>query len=267
MVKVVKKKKASEDSAPKAGLSTREKMLARKKALEQGGNSNGINYIKPGTIRVRILPPPQDAEIGCEITQFYLKKGENPILSPATFDEPCPILEKYKELKNSDDEDDMALAKNLQPKRRYILAVSIYKDLKGKEIDPSQVGVMLQIPKTVYQDIIDLYLDEEEWGDMTDIKNGYDIKIKKEGSGQMDTTYSVTPCSKTPIDKKFVKEVDLEQEIRKLIKPYDEIEKELNKFLSGDLSSSKLDDEEEEEEEAPKKKVVKKVVRKKVETE
>lgn len=259
MVKVVKKKKASEDSAPKAGLSTREKMLARKKALEQGGNSNGINYIKPGTIRVRILPPPQDAEIGCEITQFYLKKGENPILSPATFDEPCPILEKYKELKNSDDEDDMALAKNLQPKRRYILAVSIYKDLKGKEIDPSQVGVMLQIPKTVYQDIIDLYLDEEEWGDMTDIKNGYDIKIKKEGSGQMDTTYSVTPCSKTPIDKKFVKEVDLEQEIRKLIKPYDEIEKELNKFLSGDLSSSKLDDEEEEEEEAPKKKVVKKV--------
>lgn len=260
MVKVVKKKKASEDSAPKAGLSTREKMLARKKALESGGNNNGITYIKPGTIRVRILPPPQDAEIGCEITQFYLKKGENPILSPATFDEPCPILEKYKELKNSDDEDDMALAKNLQPKRRYILAVSIYKDLKGKEIDPSQVGVMLQIPKTVYQDIIDLYLDEEEWGDMTDIKNGYDIKIKKEGSGQMDTTYSVTPCSKTPIDKKFVKEVDLEQEIRKLIKPYDEIEKELNKFLSGDLSSSKLDDEEEEEEEeAPKKKVVKKV--------
>ena len=44
-----KKKKVSSD-----GLSTKEKMLARKKQLESKGNGNGLVFPKEGTLRMRI---------------------------------------------------------------------------------------------------------------------------------------------------------------------------------------------------------------------
>ena len=62
-----KKKKVSLD-----GLSTKEKMLARKKQLESKGNGNGLVFPKEGTLRMRIKSPGDDQELGIEIVQFYL---------------------------------------------------------------------------------------------------------------------------------------------------------------------------------------------------
>lgn len=101
-----KKKKVSSD-----GLSTKEKMLARKKQLESKGNGNGLVFPKEGTLRMRIKSPGDDQELGIEIVQFYLGGNLGGVISPATFDEPCPFMEKYQELKNSKDEDDKELAK------------------------------------------------------------------------------------------------------------------------------------------------------------
>ena len=61
------KKKVSSD-----GLSTKEKMLARKKQLESKGNGNGLVFPKEGTLRMRIKSPGDDQELGIEIVQFYL---------------------------------------------------------------------------------------------------------------------------------------------------------------------------------------------------
>ena len=112
-------------------------------------------------------------------------------------------MEKYLELKESKDEDDKLLAKKLVPKRKYVIAVVAYKDEKGKEVDEQNIDKPMLIPKQAYQDIIDLYLDEDEWGDMTSIKNGYDLKLTRSGKGQMDTTYTISPCQKKPLDKKM----------------------------------------------------------------
>lgn len=112
-------------------------------------------------------------------------------------------MEKFQELKNSDDPDDKALASKLVPKRKYLIGVIGYKDTKGKEIDPDRVDKPMMVPRSVYQDIIDLYLDEEDWGDMTDPIEGYDVKITRTGSGKNDTSYSVSPCQKTKLDKKY----------------------------------------------------------------
>lgn len=158
-------------------MTTREKMLARKKDLEKRSGGGGIIYPKEGTTRVRIKSRGADEELGIEIIQFYLGPKEGGIISPATFDEPCPFMEKFQELKNSDDPDDKALASKLVPKRKYLIGVLGYKDTKGKEIDPDRVDKPMMVPRSVYQDIIDLYLDEEDWGDMTDPVEGYDIKI------------------------------------------------------------------------------------------
>ena len=125
MIEDKKKKKVSSE-----GLSTKEKMLARKKQLESKGNGSGLVYPKEGTLRMRIKSPGDDQELGIEIIQFYLGGNLGGVISPATFDEPCPFMEKYQELKNSKDEDDKELAKNLVPRRRYVIGGIIYSDEK-----------------------------------------------------------------------------------------------------------------------------------------
>lgn len=227
-MKPIKKKSTS-------SMSTRERMLQRKKQLSERGSGSGIIYPKEGTLRVRLMNQGSDKELGLEIIQFYLGQKVGGIISPATFDEPCPFMEKYQELKASKDEADQELAKNLSPRRRYIIGGTCYKDEKGKEVDSDRVCKPILVPSSVYQDIIDLYLDEDDWGDMTDPKEGYDIKISRSGSGKMDTTYSVTACpGKKPLNPKYVKEMDLEEVIRGQMKTYDELEQMLNDYLNED---------------------------------
>lgn len=241
MVDFKKKKKLSS-----TGKTTREKMLERKKQLENRSKGGGLIYPKEGTLRVRIKSPGEDQELGIEVIQFYL--GEmGGIISPATFDEPCPFMEKYRELKESDDPDDKELAKRLVPRTRYIIGVIGYKDEKGKEIDPDMVNKGCLIPSSVYQDIVDLYLDEDEWGDMTDDIEGFDIKITRSGKGKTDTKYTTSPCQKKSLDKKYRGTIDLEKIVRDNILSYEELEDKLKKFLNESP-------EEDDEEERPKKK-------------
>lgn len=243
VVKVKKKVKTS------STMSTRERMLKRKKELSERGKGSGIIFPKEGTMRVRLMSQGPDKEIGLEVIQFYLGKDKGGVISPATFDEPCPFMEKYLELKESDDPDDKELAGKLSPRRRYIVGGTCYKDEKGKEIDPDRICKPILVPRQVYQDIIDLYLDEDDWGDMTDVENGYDIKITRTGKGMKDTNYSVTACpGRKPLDKKYRKDMDLEEIIRKQIPDYSKLEESLNEFLNGPSDGD----------EKPSKKVLKK---------
>lgn len=237
------------------GTSTREKMLARKKQLESKGNGGGFIYPKEGTLRMRIKSPGDDQELGMELITFYLGGDMGSIISPATFDEPCPFMEKYKELRESSDDTDKELAKEkFIPRRKYVIGGVIYTDEKGKNLDYEGKDKAVQIPRSVYQDIIDLYLDEDEAGDMTDPVNGYDIKIIRTGSGKMDTTYSARACKPTKLDPKYRGNIDLEGMVRAQVKSYDELQEILAKYLN------ESSDEEEEEEvvEKPKKKKKKK---------
>jgi len=247
---IKKKKKASAEagssSKGKSGMTVREKMLARKKQLETKGGPLSMIYPKEGVTRLRLKSPGMDQEIAIEIIHFYLGGNLGSVISPATFDEPCPFMEKYKELKDSSDEDDKELAKKLVPKRKYILGGIQYKDEKGKEIDPERVDKGIMVGRGVYQDIIELFLDEDEWGDMTDPDEGYDIKINRTGKGKNDTEYTVSPCQNKAVDKKFRGYIDLEKIVRGQIPSYDELETTLNQFL-------KVSDDDDDEDEAPKK--------------
>lgn len=245
----------------RSSMSARDRMIQRKEELKKRGQGGGFNFIKEGVTRIRIKSPGEDQELGIEIIQFYLGKELGGIISPATFDEPCPFMEKHKELKESKDEEDNELAKKIIPRRRFVIGGVGYKDEKGKEIDPDRINQGWLVTRSIYEDIIDLYLDEDEWGDMTDATDGYDIKISRTGSGMTDTTYSCSPCQKKRLPKEYQGEIDLEGIVRSQIKSYDELERMLGSFLN-------LDDEEEDEEEVrPKKKkktTVKKTSKKKV---
>lgn len=241
MIKDKKKKKVSSE-----GLSTKEKMLARKKQLEFKGNGSGLVYPKEGTLRMRIKSPGDGQELAIEIIQFYLGGNLGGVISPATFDEPCPFMEKYQELKDSKDEDDKELAKNLVPRRRYVIGGIIYSDEKGSKVDYEGKDKGVLVPRSVYQDIIDLYLDEDEAGDMTDPKTGYDIKIIRSGSGKLDTTYSARACKPTKLDKKYQGIIDLDGIVRSQIKPYDELEDLLSQYLNEDHGDDDDDDKSKE---------------------
>lgn len=246
---MIKDKDKKKKKLSSSGMTTKDKMLARKKQLESKGNGSGLVFPKEGTLRMRIKSPGDDQELGIELIQFYLNKDLGGVISPATFDEPCPFMEKYQELKNSKDPDDQELAKMLVPRRKYVVGGIVYSDEKGTKVDYEGKDKGVLIPRSVYQDIIDLYLDEDEAGDMTDPRTGYDIKIIRSGSGKNDTTYSARACKPTKLDKKYSGNVDLESIVRSQIKDYDELEEILASFLKEGRDS----DEEDEKPEKKKK--------------
>lgn len=214
-------------------------MLKKRKALKESGSGNIIFIKADSTLRVRVLPVGDENDFVKEVTQFYLGNTIKGVFSPSTFGEPCAILEAYHELKDGDD-DEKDLAKQLIPKTKYLMPVLLYDDAKGTKINTEKSGRLIQLTKGLYQDILDLYLDEDEWGDMTDPKNGYDIKLGRTGSGMTDTEYTVQPCKNTQLDKAWRKQVDLDAMVRSIIPTYEETVEKRDEFLG--LESTPLDD-------------------------
>lgn len=219
----------------------RKKLEKRKAELAKGSGEYKTIILKSGTTRLRLLPVGPDEDFAQEVTQFFINGSS--VVSPATFGEPCAIMEMYNELKSSDNESDQELAAEFKPTRRYYAPAIAYTDDKGTEIDGSPKLVIL--PASVYNSLIDLMLDDEN-GDFTDPKEGYDIKIKKEGQGKQGTTYSVLACKPTKLAKQYAKEIfDPEEMTRALVLSYDETKAAINSHLN-------LSDDDEDE--APKKK-------------
>jgi len=243
----------------------KERLREKKDELKSRGELGSIIFVKDGeTRRIRILPTGEENDFIIEVDQFYLGSDIKGVISPATFNEPCAIMEAYEELKNSEDDDDKELASKFFPRKRYLAYCAFYKDKNGKELDEDLSPRFILLTSGLYQEIIDLYLDEDEWGDMTDPDNGYDLKISRSGKGKTDTEYTVNPCKPTSVPRKFKKKVyDIEAEVRKIIPSYEETEKYINKFLGLDA------EEEEEEESNPKRSSrtsggTKRVIKKKV---
>lgn len=228
--------------------SLKDRLKAKKSELASRGGKGSVEYLKDeGTYRIRILPMiDEEADFIEEVTSFYLGNDIGSVYSPDTFGEPCALMDAYQELKKSDDEEDNELAKSMSPRKAYLTPVVFYKDLKGKKVDTERSGKLLKISKGVYQQLIDLYLDDDEWGDLTDPKKGYDIKITRTGKGKFDTEYDAKPCKNSPIPKEFKKPVDLQAMIKEIIAPYDDTVEKRDQFLG--LGADDDDDD------APKKK-------------
>ena len=247
-----------------AKQSLKERLKAKQQELKSRAQSGAIVYQKPDTtIRIRILNMGEEEEFIKEVTQYYLGSEIKGVISPSTFGEPCAIAEGHDELKNSEDDSDRDIANKFSPKKRYLALCAFYKDLKGQDLDTENSPKFILLTTGSYQDILELYLDDDEWGDMTDPEEGYDLKIKRTGSGKMDTEYTVNPCRHTKAPKGFTKVYNLDEEVKKILPSYEETQRLINQYLG--IASS--DDDEEE----PKKKTTgrassgtKKVIKKKV---
>jgi len=236
-----------------AKKSLKERLKARRKQIEDRGNSGSIFFPKEGSTRFRVLPVGDDEEFGMEVLRPYFGKGINSFTSAATFGEECPVQEAHQIAKENGDSD---AAKKLTLKKKYFIPVIIYKDDRGKEVDKEQGVCLMQVTGGIYAEMIDNFLDPD-WGDFTDIKDGYDLSIKRTGSGMTDTKYTLTPKKNTPTPKGYTKVVDLEAMVRKTTVEYSVAEEKLAEFLEAegiDLDGG---------EPAPKKKSKKKKAKKK----
>ena len=211
------------------------KLKSRKKKLQEAQSGGTMLFIKADTtVRVRPLPVDENEEFGLEIITCYLGPEIKGVLSPSTFGLPCALNEKYQKLKASKDPDDQELAKGaLKPKKKYVVPVIKYKDLKGTKVDEQSGVKLLQLANSAYQKMVDYSLDAEA-GDFTDPKEGYDLKVSRTGSGQFDTEYGVINCKPTPLHKKFNKIYDIKELLMKEMPTYEETKEKLAQFMGGD---------------------------------
>lgn len=231
------KVKQKESSKSGKKLSLKDRMKADRARLKEGAGNNNMIYIKDGTLRVRILNVGEENQWYVEVIQFYLP-GIKGVFSPATFGEKCALMQWYEDMKTSKDEDDKALLAKIGLSRKYLVPVVVYSDDKGLKIDDSKSGKLLQLTKGLLIETMDYFLDEE-WGDFTDVTNGYDIKYSREGKGKNDTTYSSAPCKPSKLQKPWGrKPIALEEMVKKEMPTYEQTKEYLAKFLSGDFDSA-----------------------------
>jgi hypothetical protein len=147
------------------------KMKAKLDALEgKGGGKNNNVFWKPevGTHNIRILP----AEDGDPVKElhFHYNVDRGGVMCPKrNFGDACPICEFATSLFREGTPDSQDQAKKLFVTQRYY-APSV---IRGQE---ERGPVLWSFPKSAYKAIIETILDED-YGDVTDPKKGFDLKV------------------------------------------------------------------------------------------
>ena len=216
-------------------MSLKEKLAAKRQDIKD--KSKGYQYFvaKEGTSRFRILPTgDEEKDWSIEATTFYLGQELGLVISPHTFGEKCALMKAHTELMNSKDEKDRAIGKRLKPTKKFFMAAVKYKDEKGGEIDMEAGVKLLMLTPGITGELIELYLDENEAGDFTDVENGYDIKISRTGKTKMDTEYTLRACKPTPLrNKKLAKQsYDPEAMLKEIMPDYKATKAKLEQYLN-----------------------------------
>jgi hypothetical protein len=213
------------------GQSLKERLAAKKEKIKKGGGSFKYFVIKEGKTRFRHLPVGEEKDWSIEATTFFLGRDLGLVVSPFTFGGKCALKAKYDELSSSKDPDDRELAKRIKPGRKFFSPVGKYKDEKGKEPDEEAGVKLLLLTPGCVNELIDLFLDEE-FGDFTDPKSGYDIKYQRTGKGKNDTEYSVIRCDKSKLPACWKGTYDPEAMLKELVPSYKDTKALLEQFLS-----------------------------------
>jgi hypothetical protein len=232
---MAKKVKDDLGSNKKSKMSLQEKLAKKREDVKKGEGGNiDMFYVKEGVNRFRPAFCGEDVDFSIEVISFYLGKEIKGFVSPHTVGKPCAGMEVYNALLKSSNESDKELANECKPKRKQAIAMHKYNDDKGKELDTRSGVKLTPLANGVYGQILDFFLDEEH-GDFTHPKDGYDIKIKREGSGKENTSYTATPCKPTALPKELQKEVYSPSKLLdEVIPSYEETVSKMKEFLGLD---------------------------------
>jgi len=213
----------------------------RAKLNKLSGNTKSRNTMwKPeeGTEhQVRLLSfPNNDGQPFKELWFYYNIPNQRGLLAPYQFGDKDPVQELITKLREDGSKESYELAKKLYPSMRCYAAVIV----RGEEDKGVQIW---SFGKTVYQTLLNYMLDED-FGDITDPKDGFDIKItctKPPGRQYANTEVRPRPKS-TPLskDSKQAKEwLDNIPNPSEMFtcKSYEELTSIINNWLTGDDDS------------------------------
>src|ERR1035437_1537444 len=242
---------------------------------ESGANTTFVRIpffkVGQGTTKIRVMPGQDPGSVDKDffvLVYMHYKvspsKPTVPVVCSKTKDprNRCIICDYVKKLRESDDPGDKQLADDMGQRMKYAMGiVPLEGEDRGKQM-------VFMAPKIIWSKIIALGGDSE-YGDVTNPHEGFDLRIKKEGSGNKGTSYDATPVrTPSPIAE------DPEDVKRMLSEQFDlwrfkviPSEEEIQAFMNGDIDRFTTDgftihgesqikpvekEEEEEEEETPK---------------
>ena len=204
---------------------------AAEKESEEVKSESSFMKLKVGRNLVRILPPKAGRNSPFKVVrQHFIRLPGND--APVVFSCPrnaeegmrdrCPACEQAQKLRSTGLKVDRDKAWELMPKLRVFANVI---DRNSEEDGPLVLG----FGKMIFEELTALRKDEDAGGDYTHPTKGFDVIIERQGTGKMDTSYSVRIARKeSPItdDSKkmaawYESMTDLDQ--FGLVKSYDEI--------------------------------------------
>lgn len=219
-----------------------------------------------GTNIIRIVPLVSNPSFPFVEAHFHYLGGKT-YLSPLTFGEADPIEEFAQKLRGDGglSKEEWEQTKKFVPKLRTFVPVIV----RGKETE----GVRFWgFGKTTYKELLS-FMEDEDYGDIVDIKTGRDIKIEFTPGEKSDTKFPQTTIKVHPkqtplttdatlLEKLLTIQPDLYDAYPRL--SYDDLKEVLNKYLSPSAKSATpasadaAGDDWSEETETPTEKVVSK---------
>lgn len=160
----------------------------------RGAKTGGSDFWNPsdGETRIRVMPPATEDQ-----DDFWFKTATHFNVGPDERAVPCPsesgirdscFLCRLGKRLGRGDEDEQAEAEDIGARPRFLISIVDYAD-------PEEGVQVWPCPVTVFRQLKKFRLNEDEYGDMTDLKEGYDIIVERAGSG-INTKYDATPARK-----------------------------------------------------------------------
>lgn len=164
---------------------------ASREAVENAPVGGGADFWNPpeGESRIRVMPP-WNADVEefwfATATHFNVGPDERAVACPdlSGVSDSCYICRLVKRLSRGD-EDERAESDAMNARPRYLLSiVDLGSPQNGVQVWPA--------PKTIFRQLKKFWLNEEDYGDFTSFKDGFDILVEKTGTG-LNTRYDCTP--------------------------------------------------------------------------
>lgn len=154
------------------------RLLDKVNSLNIGGG--GWWRAPVGTSTIRVLPPVGTMEFFfVEVGQHYIGDSKDGLYCPnVCAGQPCPICEVQDELYKAGDKDTAA---------KFRVGRSFFINLIDRA-HPDQGVLKYQCGTTIFTQLV-AYINDPDYGDISDPDAGYDVKVERTGEGKNDTRY------------------------------------------------------------------------------
>lgn len=217
--------------------------LKQQQAQQTGGTKNSDLIWKPqaGKQVIRILPYVHQPDYPFIELNFYYDFGKT-WLSPATFNQPDPVVEYCNGLLSNDRKLSkeefatvMKLKRKLLPKERIYVPILV----RGQE----EEGVKFYgFAKTIYGELLTI-MDDSDYGDITDLQKGRDMNVEftpapKEGEYPKTKIWPKGNPSIATDDANVIEKIKSMPVLSDnfTVPTYDELKAALKKYLQADTS-------------------------------